>query len=63
MALYNDEHEALCTHCGSDNIVPLDGKYAYTAQRKYSLYRCNSCKAVLRSNRKEGGSNSLVRVV
>ena len=63
MALYNDEHEALCTHCGSDNIVPLDGKYAYTAQRKYSLYRCNSCKAVLRSNRKEGNSNSLVRVV
>ena len=63
MALYNDEHEALCTHCGSDNIVPLDGKYTYTAQRKYSLYRCNSCKAVLRSNRKEGNSNSLVRVV
>jgi DNA polymerase III epsilon subunit-like protein len=63
MALYNDEHEALCTHCGSDNIVPLDGKYAYTAQRKYSLYRCNSCKAVLRSNRKEGNGNSLVKVV
>ena len=63
MALYNDEHEALCTHCGSDNIVPLDGKYAYTTQRKYSLYRCNSCKAVLRSNRKEGNGNSLVRVV
>ena len=63
MALYNDEHEALCTHCGSDNIVPLDGKYTYTAQRKYSLYRCNSCKAVLRSNRKEGNGNSLVRVV
>ena len=63
MGLYNDDHTSLCTHCGSDNIVPLDGKYAYTAQRKYSLYRCNSCKAVLRSNRKEGSSNSLVRVV
>ena len=63
MALYNDEHEALCTHCGSNNIVPLDGKYTYTANRKYSLYRCNSCKAVLRSNRKEGNGSSLVRVV
>ena len=63
MALYNDEHEALCTHCGSDDIVPLDGKYTYTAHRKYSMHRCNSCKAVLRSNRKEGNGNSLVRVV
>ena len=63
MSLYNGEHEALCTHCGSDDITSLDGKYTYTAQRKYSLYRCNSCKAVLRSNRKEGNGNSLVRVV
>ena len=63
MALYNDEHTTLCTHCGSDDITSLDGKYAYTANRKYSLYRCNSCKAVLRSNRKEDNGNSLVRVV
>ena len=63
MALYNDEHEALCTHCGSDDITSLDGKFAYTSQRKYSLYRCNSCKAVLRSNSKTGSSNKLVRVV
>lgn len=63
MALYNDDHTALCTHCGSDDITSLDGKYAYTAQRKYSLYRCNSCKAVLRSNSKTGSGNSLVRVV
>jgi len=63
MALYNDEHIALCTHCGSDDITSLDGKYAYTAQRKYSLFRCNSCKAILRSNSKTGSGNSLVRVV
>ena len=63
MALYNDEHTTLCTHCGSDDITSLDGKYAYTANRKYSLYRCNSCKAVLRSNRKEGIINTLVKVV
>jgi hypothetical protein len=63
MALYNDEHDALCTNGGSDDISSIEGKYTYTAQRKYSLYRCNSCKAVLRSNRKEGNSNSLVRVV
>ena len=63
MALYNDEHTTLCTHCGSDDIISLDGKYAYTAQRKYSLFRCNSCKAILRSNSKTGSGNSLVRVV
>ena len=63
MALYNDGHTALCTHCGSDDITSLDGKYAYTAQRKYSLFRCNSCKAILRSNSKTGSGSSLVRVV
>ena len=63
LALYNVNHDTLCTNCGSDDISSIEGKYTYTAQRKYSLYRCNSCKAVLRSNRKEGNSNSLVRVV
>ena len=63
LALYNADHDALCTNCGSDDISSIEGKYTYTAQRKYSLYRCNSCKAVLRSNRKEGNGNSLVRVV
>ena len=63
MALYNDDHTSLCTHCGSDGITSLDGKYAYTANRKYSLFRCNSCKAILRSNSKTGSGNSLVRVV
>lgn len=63
MALYNDDHTTLCTHCGSDDINSLDGKYAYTTKRKYSLYRCNSCKAVLRSNSKTGSGNTLVRVV
>lgn len=63
MALYNDEHTTLCTHCGSDDITSLDGKYAYTIQRRYLVYRCNSCKAILRSNSKTGSGNSLVRVV
>lgn len=62
LALYSD-HGMTCNHCGSDNIVPIDGKFAYTVARKYSLYRCNSCQAVLRSNTKEGNGNKLVRVV
>ena len=32
-------------------------------ERKYQLYRCNSCQAPLRSNSKEGIGNSLVRVI
>lgn len=62
LSIYSD-HGSLCPHCSSDDVSSIEGKYAYTAQRKYSLFRCNSCKAILRSNRKEGNSNSLVRVV
>lgn len=63
IALYNDNHDALCTHCGSDDISVITDKFAYTPNRKYQVYRCNSCKAVLRSNRKEGVGNTLVKVV
>lgn len=63
IALYNDNHDALCTHCCSDDISVITDKYAYTPQRKYQLYRCNSCQAVLRSNSKEGVTNKLVRVI
>lgn len=63
LALYNDEHTSLCPHCSSDDVYSIEGKFAYTAHRKYSLFRCNNCKAILRSNRKEGNGNSLVRVV
>ena len=63
IALYNDNHDTLCTHCGSDDISVITDKFAYTPQRKYQLYRCNSCKAVLRSNKKEGVGNTLVRVI
>ena len=63
IALYNDNHDTLCTHCGGDDISVITDKFAYTPQRKYQLYRCNSCKAVLRSNKKEGVGNTLVRVI
>lgn len=63
IALYNDNHDTLCTHCGSDDVSVLTDKYAYTPNRKYQVYRCNSCKAVLRGNKKEGIGNSLVRVI
>lgn len=63
IALYNDNHDALCTHCGSDDISVITDKFAYTPNRKYQVYRCNNCKAVLRSNKKEGVGNELVTVV
>lgn len=63
IALYNDNHNALCTHCGSDDISVITDKFAYTPQRKYQLFRCNSCQAPLRSNTKEGVGNKLVRVI
>ena len=63
IALYNDNHDVLCTHCGSDDISELSNKFAYTPNRKYQVYRCNSCQAVLRSNTKQGVGNKLVRVI
>lgn len=63
ISLYNDSHDFLCTHCGSDNISVITDKFAYTPQRKYQLYRCNDCQAPLRGNTKEGGGNRLVRVI
>ena len=63
LALYSESQSSLCPLCSSDDIKPLAGKFAYTSQRKYSVYRCNSCQAVLRSNRKEVGGTDLVRVV
>lgn len=63
VALYNDQHDAVCTHCGSEDVSVLSDKFAYTPQRKYQVYRCNSCQAVLRSNTKQGIGNKLVRVV
>ena len=63
IALYNDNHDAVCTHCGSDDVSVLSDKFAYTPNRKYQVYRCNSCQAVLRSNTKQGAGNKLVRVI
>lgn len=62
MSLYDDEHDMLCPHCSSDRISSIEGKFVYTVSRKYSLYRCDSCGATLRGNRKEGNGNKLVRV-
>ena len=62
LALYSD-HGASCPHCSSDDVIAIQGKYSHTVARKYQAYRCNGCGAVLRSNRKEGNGNSLVRVV
>lgn len=62
LALYSD-HGASCPHCSSDNISVIEGKYTHTVARKYQVYRCNDCGAVLRSNKMQGSGNSLVRVV
>ena len=62
VALYSD-HGSSCPHCVSDDVSLINGKYAYTAAQKYSVYRCNECGAVLRSKTKEGKGNSLVRVI
>lgn len=63
MALYNN-HKASCVNCGSANIEAIDGKFTYTATRKYTLYRCKDCQTTLRGNTADKlATNTLVRVV
>lgn len=63
MALYTDTSEMVCPHCSSTNIQMVSDKFVYTAQRKYQLYRCLSCKTPLRGNTKVGVGNYLKRIV
>lgn len=63
MAVYNDDSDALCPHCGSDDIKSLEGKFAHTMNRKYHLYRCGNCSATLRGNTSESKVNKFVRVI
>ena len=77
-AMLNVGDRAFVDVCDGDTVFLKDDCFSYhikdfkliksveetnTSQRKYSLYRCNSCKAILRSNSKTGSGNSLVRVV
>lgn len=62
MSVYSD-HGCVCTNCASDNIVSVEGKFAYTAKRKYALYKCKGCGANLRGTKSEGVVNKLVRVI
>lgn len=65
MALYRDveEGELVCTHCGSTSITQIDSKFAYTAQRKYQLYRCNTCETTLRGGTQSGDDKKLYRII
>lgn len=64
IALYNKDHDVLCTHCGSDNIQVIEGKVATTVQRQYQLYRCHDCGALQRDRHYiVGASNKLNRVI
>lgn len=63
ISLYNDDDVLLCTHCGSDDISKVEGKVVTTVQRKYQLYKCNSCGCNLRDKTMLGVGNTLTRVV
>lgn len=61
--LYNHTSEMACPHCGSGDVAKVKGKGVYTAQRKYQMYRCQNCKAPLRSNEIIGTKNRAYRVI
>ena len=46
-----DDTNTSCSHCGSDNIEELKGKYYYTTVNKYQLYRCKDCGTIFRSRK------------
>ena len=63
MALYESVEGLVCPHCTSTEISKLGGKYAFTAQRKYHVYRCTSCTATLRGGTMDGEDTKLYRII
>jgi DNA polymerase elongation subunit (family B) len=55
MAVYYDDNEMRCSHCGSDDIINT-GKYKVTQVGKYEIYKCNVC-----GNFSSGRKNTLSR--
>lgn len=51
-ALYFDDEEMRCKHCGSDN-VEFTGGYAYTENNKFKEVICNNCNSLMRSKYSE----------
>ena len=63
LAIMSDKVGAICTTCCSDDITPLEDKFAFTPNGKYQVYVCNHCNTKLRSTSRIGVNNKLVRVV
>lgn len=63
MSLYESVDSLVCPHCASTEISKLGGKYAFTAQRKYHVYRCTSCTATLRGGTMDGEDTKLYRII
>lgn len=63
MSLYKEVDGLQCPHCASTSISQLERKYAYTAQRKYQVYRCNDCNATLRGGTQSGDDVKLYRII
>lgn len=63
MSLYSPTYGLRCPHCSSADVSKIQGKYTYTAQMRYHVYRCNSCKAVLRGGTSSGEDTKLYRIV
>jgi len=51
-ALYFDDDDMRCKHCGS-NDVEFTGGYAYTSNNKFKEVICNSCNSLMRSKYSE----------
>lgn len=52
----------LCTHCGSSELETLEGKYAYTSNNSYQVYRCSVCGAISRTRNSSGKRNQFMRI-
>lgn len=61
--LYGDRlQNHLCTHCGSSELETLEGKYAYTSNNSYQVYRCSVCGAISRTRNSSGKRNQFMRI-
>lgn len=62
MALYNESGSPSCPHCASTDLEEVSGKFVYTAESKYVLYKCNTCTAKVRGNSRQNKVNPIKRI-
>lgn len=59
VANYLNTEIPVCSKCGDDSLVELEGKFYYTQVGKYQLYRCSNCGTIVRGRKNLNRTNKV----